>query len=163
MIGTGSSGTQSIPLFAEEAEHLHVFQRTANYSSRPGTHPWTRSSNGRIKADYAGFRKRNNESPWGTAADLDNGGPSAVGVSPEEREQIFERMWENGGTPFLITFDDLMVNPESNDAAGEFVKRKIREKVNDPAIAELLVPKQNFGCKRLCTDTGYSRPSTAPT
>jgi cation diffusion facilitator CzcD-associated flavoprotein CzcO len=155
VIGTGSSGTQSIPLFAEEAEHLHVFQRTPNYSVPSGNAPMDPEFLRSIKADYAGFRKRNNESPWGTAADLDNGGPSAVGVSLEEREQTFERMWEYGGTPFLITFDDLMVNQESNDAAGEFVKRKIREKVDDPAIAEILLPKQNFGCKRLCTDMGY--------
>ena len=40
MIGTGSSGIQSIPLIAEQAAQLTVFQRTPNFAlpgpQRPG-------------------------------------------------------------------------------------------------------------------------------
>jgi len=155
VIGTGSSAVQSIPVIAEQAEHLYVFQRTPNYSVPAQNAPLDPEYQRRIKADYAGYRRRNSETFFGMLADFENGGPSALDCSPEELERIYEKAWQRGGTPILITFDDLMTNKESNDTAVEFACRKIREIVEDPEVAEKLIPDQTFGCKRICIDTGY--------
>ena len=155
VIGTGSSGVQSIPMIAEQAEHLCVFQRTPNFSVPSQNAPLAPETQSRIKADYRGYRKRNSESFYGLFADFENGGPSALDHTPEAREQIYEEAWERGGTPMLITFDDLLIDKASNDTAVDFISRKIRKVVDDAEVAEKLIPDQTFGCKRLCVDTGY--------
>jgi cation diffusion facilitator CzcD-associated flavoprotein CzcO len=116
----------------------------------------------RIKADYAGFRERNRNSFFGTLGDFESAGPSAKEVGPEERERAYEAAWQRGGVTFLNTYDDLMIDRTSNDSAAEFISRKIREIVDDPEVAEALVPHQLFGCKRLCVDTGYFESFNRP-
>jgi cyclohexanone monooxygenase len=155
VIGTGSSAVQSIPLIAEEAEQLFVFQRTANYSVPAQNKPLAPEVQQRVKADYAGFRERNRNSFFGTLGDFESAGPCAKDVSPKERDRVYEAAWKRGGVTFLNTYDDLLVDQASNDTAAEFISRKIREIVDDPEVAERLVPHQLFGCKRLCVDTNY--------
>jgi cation diffusion facilitator CzcD-associated flavoprotein CzcO len=66
----------------------------------------------------------------------------AKNVSPEDRERVFEQGWQEGGFHFMLeTFNDLAVDQESNDHASNFIRRKIRETVKDPHMAELLCPK----------------------
>ncbi|MBW2426117.1 MAG: NAD(P)/FAD-dependent oxidoreductase [Deltaproteobacteria bacterium] len=156
VIGTGSSGVQLTPLVAQEAEHLYVFQRTPNFSVPAHNRPLEPEEQRRIKAEYAAFRRRNYESFFGTQVDILSQAPeSAMDLSPEERMRHFEAAWARGGPGFLNTFDDLLINRASNDAAVEFNYRKIREIVEDPQVAEKLLPKQTFGCKRICVDTNY--------
>ena len=57
--------------------------------------------------------------------------------------------------PSWAAFNDLLVRQDANDTAREFLCGKIREIVDDPAVAELLSPDNVVGCKRLCVDTGY--------
>ncbi|WP_371135658.1 hypothetical protein [Reyranella sp.] len=48
------------------------------------------------------------------------------------------------------------MDKQANDTASEFVREKIRVIVRDPAVAELLAPKDHpIGTKRLCLDTNY--------
>jgi cation diffusion facilitator CzcD-associated flavoprotein CzcO len=55
---------------------------------------------------------------------------------------VFEEKWAEGGFHFMLeTFHDLAVDRESNAYASEFIRRKIRETVHDPAVADLLCPK----------------------
>jgi len=63
--------------------------------------------------------------------------------------------WAYGGLPFIGAFGDLLYSQAANDLAAEFVRRKIREIVHSPEVAELLSPSNVIGCKRLCVDTGY--------
>ncbi len=154
VIGTGSSGIQSIPLLAEQAEHLYVFQRTPNYVVPARNRPLTADEVAELKADYAGFRARQWERP---SAFLFPFNPdSALSVSDQERFEQFERQWDIGGLPFLGAFGDLLLNAESNRLVTEYWQAKVREVVDDPAIAELLIPKGDiFGGKRLCAGTNY--------
>ena len=162
VIGTGSSGVQAIPMIARDAAQLIVFQRTANYSIPTRNRPLDPEVQAAVKADYAGFRARNSKTAWGTVGDLVNGGPSALALSPLEREQAYETAWQRGGVSFLITFDDLLIDRQSNDTAVEFVARKIRETVADQSVAEKLIPNQTLGCKRICADTGYFETFNRP-
>lgn len=156
MIGTGSSAIQSTPLIAREAEHLYVFQRTANYSVPAHNQPLDPEIVAAIKADYANFREQNKLMQSGFGARTPrNEDQSALEVSPAERREIYERRWQHGGLPFLGSFNDLVFSAEANETAAGFVREKIREIVDDPEVAALLEPRGAIGCKRMCVDTGY--------
>ncbi|QQS10822.1 MAG: NAD(P)/FAD-dependent oxidoreductase [Rhodospirillales bacterium] len=153
VIGTGSSAIQSIPLIAAQAKHLHVFQRTPNYTVPAHNAPLDPAFKARVKADYAGMRARARQMPAGI--DLEFNPASALDADPEERRRRYEAKWAYGGIPFMASFGDLLLNADSNATAAEFVRGKIREIVRDPKTAELLSPTNVIGCKRLCVDTGY--------
>jgi cation diffusion facilitator CzcD-associated flavoprotein CzcO len=155
VIGTGSSGIQSIPIIAEQARELVVFQRTASYSVPAYNAPIAEELKRKIKENYAEFRAQNSLMPTAFGSRLAPPETSALEVEPAERERIYEERWEYGGLPFLGGFVDLLIDPKANDTAAEFVRNKIREIVNDQGVADLLSPNTVIGCKRLCVDTGY--------
>jgi cation diffusion facilitator CzcD-associated flavoprotein CzcO len=155
VIGTGSSGVQSIPMIAKEAATLTVFQRTAAYAVPAHNGPLDPALEAQVKADYAGFRQRNLAMQGGFGSLQPPNMKSALLASPEEREAEFERRWQIGGFSLLAAFSDILRRLEANAYAAEFVRGKIRSIVKDPATAKLLCPSQTIGCKRLCVDTGY--------
>ncbi len=155
VIGTGSSAVQSIPIIAEEAKALFVFQRTATYSVPAHNAPLDPEYEAQIKADYAGFRARNSLMPNAFGSNFPRTETSALETMPEERRRAFERRWQHGGLFFLGAFGDLILNAEANQTAAAFVREKIRAIVRDPKVAALLSPKQVIGGKRLCIDSGY--------
>jgi cation diffusion facilitator CzcD-associated flavoprotein CzcO len=154
VIGTGSSAIQSIPIIARQAAHLNVFQRTPNFSVPARNAKLDPDYERQVKANYAEFRRQARDSHSGVAHPI--AGQSALSVSPEEREREYERRWERGGLGFSSAYTDLLTQPESNDTAAQFFRSKIRTIVDDPTVAEALVPKgYPFGTKRLCADTDY--------
>ena len=155
VIGTGSSAIQSIPLIAEQAAHLTVFQRTPNYSVPACNRPLEPEEVVKTKAEYARMREHNLEQLFGFNVYMNS--KSALEATPEEREREFERRWSAfGGLQFLGAYGDLLLNQEANDEVAEFIRRKIRQIVKDPKKAEKLLPRDlAVGCKRLCSDTGY--------
>ena len=156
IVGTGSSGIQCIPIIAEQAKHLTVFQRTPNFSVPAGNRPMDPDYERRVKASYAALRSKERHSDVGICALLDPQTRNAFDVSAEERQQEYERRWDAGGLYFYCSYRDLLTNPEANETVAEFARGKIRAKVKDPKLAELLVPQgYPFGAKRLCADTGY--------
>ena len=156
VIGTGSSGVQSIPIIARQATQLTVFQRTANFILPARNGPMDRQREARHKAEYPERRRAAYDTPFGIA-----GYPPpetrALDVSEEERNAIYERKWAEGGSiSFLYSFTDLLTSEPANDTAAEFVRDKIRGIVKDPETAELLCPTDHpIGTKRLVLDTGY--------
>jgi cation diffusion facilitator CzcD-associated flavoprotein CzcO len=160
VIGTGSSAIQSIPILAEEAEHLYVFQRTPNYAVPARNAPLDARVQQAIKADYADLRRRAKTMRNGIQYPVNEA--SALEVTEAERRRQYEFRWERGGLSFLGSFSDLLVSKEANDTAAEFIRAKIRDVVNDPAVAATLSPQTIFGCKRLCIDTGYYETFNQP-
>jgi cyclohexanone monooxygenase len=153
VIGTGSSAIQSIPIIAAQAAHLTVFQRTANYSVPAHNGPIPEPVLQDVKGRYADFRAANNNTALG--ADWDYRTDLAMDATPEEREREYESRWARGGLSFYGSYADLLIDPAANNTAAEFIRRKIRQIVKDPATAELLCPTAALGCKRICVDTGY--------
>jgi len=153
VIGTGSSGVQSIPVIAQEAAQLFVFQRTPVYSVPAQNTKLDPDYVAKVKADYRGFRKESWFHPFTFHAELNNA--AALETDEAERDRVFDRYWQHGGLPFMASFNDLFFNMEANQTAAEFIRGKIREIVHDPALAEKLCPEQTFACKRLCVDSGY--------
>ncbi len=161
IIGTGSSAVQAIPLIAEQAQHLYVFQRTPNYVVPAQNRPLTDQDVAEIKSDYEGFRSRAKQRP--TAFLFPYHTDSALSVSADERRARFEAQWEIGGLPFLGAFGDLLTSEEANQSVSAFWRDKVREIVDDPATADLLTPHGHiFGCKRLCAGTNYYETFNRP-
>jgi cyclohexanone monooxygenase len=155
LVGTGSSGVQSVPVIAREAAELFVFQRTASYSLPAAHNPLGAEEQARVKAEYADFRARNRRMIAGAGADYPVSLESVLAVDEETRGRAFERGWAEGGFNFVRTFSDLMLSHEANGLAADFLRDKIRSIVSDPEVAELLVPTLPIGCKRMCIDRGY--------
>src|SRR5829696_7895461 len=154
VIGTGSSAIQSIPIIAQQATSLVVFQRTPNYSVPARNRPLDPEYERRVKADYAEFRRQARESRVGYV--VPTTGQSALAVPPEERQREYEKRWQRGGLGFASAYTDLLTQQEANDTAAEFFRAKIRATVRDPEVAEALAPKGfPLGTKRICVDTDY--------
>ena len=155
VIGTGSSGVQSIPVIARQAEHLTVFQRTPQYTipARHGT--VTPEFLEDVKGRYDEIFEKSRWSRGGTHYDEAEG--SALDVDDDERRRIYEAAWEQGGFKFLLTtFGDITFDRRANDTAAEFIRSKIRETVDDPETAEKLMPRDHpFASKRALIDTNY--------
>ena len=162
VIGTGSSGIQSIPLIAEQAKELVVFQRTPNFSMPAGNGPIPEDKRAAIDADRAAYHEAARLSQAGVPVETPEEG--VFQVSEEERQRRFEKAWSRGE---LLApgeaFNDLLTNAEANDAYAEFIRGKIRSVVDDPETAELLCPKDHpFQTKRPCLDTNYYQTFNQP-
>ena len=163
VIGTGSSGVQMIPIIAQQARHLTVFQRTANFSLPARNAPMETERESRHKADYPARRRAAYDTPFAIGG-YPKPTRSALQVSEEERNAAYESKWQEGGSiSYLYTYTDLLVNKDSNDTASEFARNKIRGMVKDQRVAELLAPKDHpIGTKRLCLDTNYYETYNRP-
>jgi cation diffusion facilitator CzcD-associated flavoprotein CzcO len=139
IIGTGATAVQVIPLVAQTAAHLTVFQRTPNYVMPARNAPMTEFELKSIRANYDRIWELAREHVFGFA--LEPAGRNGADVSPEEAQRILERHWEIGGFRFLFeTFDDILINEDTNKLVADFIRNKIRSIVKDPETAELLCP-----------------------
>ncbi|MTV17974.1 MULTISPECIES: NAD(P)/FAD-dependent oxidoreductase [Bradyrhizobium] len=160
VIGTGSSAIQSIPIIAQQASALTVFQRTATWSVPAWNERLSAEYLKEAKAHYPELRAKARARPTGFYFQF-NAQP-ALQASEQEREQLYEEAWQRGGLPFLGAFGDLLFEKAANDTIADFAREKIRGIVKDPATAELLCPRNVFGCKRLCVDTNYFETYNLP-
>ena len=154
VIGTGSSGVQSIPVIAREADQLTVFQRTPQYTIPARNHLLDEEFLKHTKENWPEIRDQMVASPFG--APIAAGERSALEDSEAERNELYESLWQKGG--FAIAFNsygDILTNKDANYTLAEFVRSKIRATVKDPATAEKLLPDYYIGTKRLILDTGY--------
>ncbi len=157
VIGTGSSGIQSIPQIAKQAAHLTVFQRTPNFSVPANNGPIDPDLERRMKEHYSEFRREARATPAGIlSTQREQLGTALLEVPRDEARAEFERRWDIGGFVIGGAYTDIALNPEANEVWAEFVRSKIRATVKDPATAEMLCPRDYpFGTKRLCVDTEY--------
>src|SRR3954465_4215510 len=163
LIGTGSTGIQATPVIAAQADHLTVFQRTPNYSVPARNFVLTPEQWREIKDNYREIRQKTRDSYGGFP--YDPSPLSACAGSDGGREATYEQLWgEEGGFKFIYgSYNDLLVNQDSNDTAAEFIRKKIREIVKDPETAEKLAPKgYPYGTKRPPIDTHYFETFNRP-
>jgi len=161
VIGTGSSGIQTIPIIAEQAAHLYVFQRTPNYSIPAGNRSLSSEELAEIKAGYA-ERRRLSWRSGGGSPHITAPKPT-MDFTPEERRAAFEKRWQLGGVLYSKTFPDQMTDLVANEEARKFYEEKIRAVIADPAVADLLIPNDHpIGTKRICTDSNYFQTFNKP-
>ena len=163
VVGTGSSGVQSIPHIAKQASELTVFQRTANFILPARNCPLDPEQAREHKATYRERRQAAYDTPFGIA-----GYPppvkGALEATLEERRAQYEEKWQEGGSiSYLFSYNDLLLDSASNETAAEFVREKIRQTVKDPVTAERLCPDNHpIGTKRLILDTDYYETFNEP-
>jgi cation diffusion facilitator CzcD-associated flavoprotein CzcO len=154
VIGTGSTGIQAIPVIAEQAAHLTVFQRTANYSIPARNAPLT--------PEFKQYAKQNSDEIRHTMNSNTNAHPfriadrRATQTAEADRQSIYEAAWEKGGLQFRATFDDLLLDEAANATAANFIREKILATVADPVKAEILSTIDHpFAAKRPPIDSFY--------
>lgn len=161
VVGTGSTGVQLIPLVAEAAKELTVFQRTPAFVVPARNKPLAPGEMDDVKHRYPELRQVVRESRTGylfTPPQF-----SALEVTAEEREELYERAWQRGGAEFLVTFNDLRTNAQANQTAADFVRAKIASIVDDATTAETLTPRTYpIGAKRICVGTDYYETFNRP-
>lgn len=161
VIGNGSTGGQVITAVAPIAGHLTSFQRTPQYSVPAGNRVLTDAELARQKADFeANWDQVRNSS---VAMGFVESEIETFSVSDEERQQIFERAWnEGGGFRFMFeTFCDIATNPDANEEAAKFIRGKIAEIVKDPETARKLTPTDLYARRPLC-DSGFYETFNRP-
>lgn len=162
VIGTGSSGIQSIPLIAQEASKLTVFQRTANYAAPANNGPVRKEHLEKLEADRIAYRK---DARWSRA-----GVPIPPSMEPfftvgsEERLNRMELGWDRGDLLTInSSFADLVTNAEANNEVQDFFRNKVRAKVENQQTAEDLCAKDfPLFTKRLCLETNYFETFNKP-
>ena len=161
VIGTGSTGIQAIPVIAEQAAALTVFQRTANYSIPARNAPLSarEKEEVRSRADERHHIMTHNGN--GHAFWMDK--TKALDISEEERQARYQAAWDKGGLQFRATFHDLLISKEANDTAAAFIQARIRETVQDPQTAEDLTGFDHpFAAKRPPIDSHYFETYNLP-
>jgi cation diffusion facilitator CzcD-associated flavoprotein CzcO len=155
VIGTGATAVQMITEISKNISDLTVFQRTPNYAKPLFNSKITPEEQIKIKASYPDIFARCNSTFGGFLHDFDE--RLTFDVSEEERLEFYERTWNEKGFAFWLgCFSDILTDPAANEPVAEFVRNKIRERVNDPEVAELLAPKCHpFGTKRQPMESGY--------
>ena len=161
VIGTGSSAIQAIPVIAEQAGPVTVFQRTPNFSIPSRNGPMTDDYERSWKDDYAEKRATARRTRAGIHSPLND--QPAMSVDDAERQRIYDERWKLGGTYFMQAFNDLALSKASNDTAVSFVHAQIRQTVKNQAVAEKLLPRNHpIGTKRICVDTNYFETYNRP-
>ncbi|HVW33281.1 MAG TPA: NAD(P)/FAD-dependent oxidoreductase [Acidimicrobiia bacterium] len=154
VIGTGSSGIQSIPVIAAEADHTYVLQRTANFSAPAWNRRLEPAELEAVKANYGELRGRVRAAFAHLPHEVRD--VSATRTPAGERRAILDAVWAEGGLNVTWAFPDVLTDPEANGVVADYVRDKIRATVRDPATAAKLTPTDHpIASKRLCVDTGY--------
>jgi cation diffusion facilitator CzcD-associated flavoprotein CzcO/acetyl esterase/lipase len=162
VIGTGSTGIQVIQTIAPQVAELTVFQRTANFACRLGNRPLTDEDREQAVADFATIRD--------VSRTIMSGAPypralrSALMDTPEERAKVYDEYYNGGGFRMLnSTYYDLLFNAEANKTAADYIRDRIRERVRDPQVAELLCPNDHpYGVKRATFESNYYEAFNLP-
>jgi cyclohexanone monooxygenase len=155
VIGTGSSAIQSVPVIAEQARHLFVFQRTPNFSIPARNAALTAEERDAVRKNYPEIRRFAREDARnGIYAELPDRG--ALDDGENARRVKYEQRWAKGGLTFMLAYNNLILDKIANETAANFVREKIAEIVKDPATARRLQPDDHpIGSKRICVDTDY--------
>ncbi len=155
IIGTGATAIQVIQTIAKDVGSLTVFQRTPNWAAPLHNRRITAEEQAKIKASYKEIFERCRQTATCFIHDVDP--RKALDLTPEEREAFWEQRYSEPGFGIWVgNFADVLVNEEANKLASEFAAKKIRQRVKDPKVAEMLIPKDHgFGTRRLPLETNY--------
>lgn len=162
VIGTGATGVQIIQTIAKDVAQLTVFQRTPNWCTPLNNRPISDDEQRKIKGSYPELFELLRQTPGCYIHNADPRG--TFEVTPEEREAFWEQRYgEPGFGIWQANFHDMLTDAKANALFSDFVARKIRQRVKDPVVAEMLIPKcHGFGTRRVPQETGYYEAFNLP-
>lgn len=155
IIGTGASGIQAIQEISKTAKQLTVFQRRPNWCTPLHNAPISPEEMDVIRARYPEIFKLCKTTAACFIHTHDT--RSALDVSDDERRAVWEHLYSTPGFGIWQgNFHDIHTNREVNRMMSEFVAEKIRARIKDPKIADMLIPTDHgFGTRRVPQETGY--------
>ena len=157
IIGAGASGVQSLQEMSKTAGHLTLFQRTPNIALPMQQRTIGPEEQKKLKDSYPEMHKQLPSNYGGAEFDFIH--QSARDVSPEERERVFQELWDYGGFRYWVGgYQDVYTDEEVNTWVYNFWRDKTRARLKDPALWELLAPTKPphpFGTKRPCLEQTY--------
>jgi cation diffusion facilitator CzcD-associated flavoprotein CzcO len=158
VIGTGSTGVQLIPVVAQQALQLHVFQRSPAYTLPWRVHRFEPGELDEMKARYGEIREAQRAHPIGAArlsafsVLLEMLGSPPI-KSASRGEQL--RAIQENGVLGALNWSDIFFDIEANQMAAKLYGEAVAGIVKDPQTAASLVPVHPFACKRPIIDQGY--------
>jgi cation diffusion facilitator CzcD-associated flavoprotein CzcO len=155
VIGTGATGIQLIGAIAPEVGTLHVFQRRPNWSAPLNNGPISEEEMDEIRSRYDEIFEICAKTPGGFVHTPDRRG--FHNFTPEERIEFWDRLYDEPGFAiWLQNFTEIFMDEEANAEFSEYIAGRIRARVDDPDIAEKLIPKDHgFGVQRVPMETNY--------
>lgn len=164
VIGTGATGIQTITAISKEPsiKSLNVFQRTANWSAPLRNELISSGQMEQHRKDYDALFQLCASTP---SCFMHQSDPrKSLEVSAEERLALWEDIYAKPGfAKWLGTFSDTYNNREANKLYSDFMASKIRARINDPEVADSLIPKNHgFGTRRVPLESGYFEAFNQP-
>lgn len=155
VVGTGATGIQVIQTIAPEVGEMVVFQRTPNYTIPMNNPKFDEHKRQELRQRYTDIKAQIDESFAGFDFTFD--GRSFYDFSAAERRARMEDLWAEGSLSFWVgSYREVFTDETANAEFSEFVREKIRARINDPALAEKLVPSgYGFGTRRVPLETNY--------
>jgi cation diffusion facilitator CzcD-associated flavoprotein CzcO len=155
VVGSGATAIQLIPEVAKVAQNLTVFQRRANWAAPLNNGPISESDMDEIRQRYDEIFATCARTPGGFEHEPDRRG--FYDVSPQERRELWDRLYDEPGFGiWLQNFTDIFFDEKANAEFSDYIADRIRQRVDDAAVAELLIPKDHgFGIQRVPMETGY--------
>jgi cyclohexanone monooxygenase len=155
VIGTGSSGVQSIPLIAAQAKTLDVYQRTPAYAIPARNRPLSDEERARVKANYTALRVEARSRRFPLGASYPAGTSAITEQTPEEVQANLGKWWDVGGLQYMLSYPELVFDAPTNQAAADYFRSRVADMITDSAMRDKLLPQGIVGGKRLCVDTDY--------
>ena len=155
VVGNGATGIQVIQTIASDCGELKVFIRSPQYVNAMNNPKYGEKEVAEYKARFEWFQENLPKTFSGFEFEWQDGSWSEN--SPEEREAVLERIWENGSLElWLSSFKEIFFDAEINEQVSEFVRNKMRERLKDERLCELLIPTDyGFGTHRVPLESGY--------
>ncbi|MGG0720334.1 NAD(P)/FAD-dependent oxidoreductase [Robertmurraya massiliosenegalensis] len=148
VIGTGSSGVQAIPVIANEAESLTVFQRTPQWVFPTNDYPLEKEYVKEIKENFHELRRQIDASIPAFPVEFKGKPHSAFDDTAEERQKHYDKLWKTGDAGIIGAYVDITTNETANEDVAKFIRSKIKEVVENPITAEKLLPSILVGARR---------------
>jgi cation diffusion facilitator CzcD-associated flavoprotein CzcO len=155
VIGTGATGIQVISDIADKVGELTVFQRRPNWSTPLNNHVISDDEMTAIRARYDEIFANCSSSPGGFEHLPDRRG--FWNLTAEERREFWDGLYEQPGFALLASnFAEIFFDEKANQEISEYIADRIRQRVDDPVVAEKLIPRDHgFGMQRLPLETKY--------
>jgi acetone monooxygenase (methyl acetate-forming) len=154
VVGIGATGIQVVQTIADTVGHLTVFVRTPQYIIPMKNPKFTAEDQDAYKSKFEWLAKRLPHTFTGFEHDFEHVWANST---PEQRRAVLEETWEDGSLKFwLASFGELFFDAEVSEQVSEFVREKMRARLKDPLLCDILIPKDyGFGTHRVPLENGF--------
>ncbi|WP_431910357.1 flavin-containing monooxygenase [Amycolatopsis thermoflava] len=154
VVGIGATGIQVIQTIADDVAHLTVFARTPQYVLPMKNPHYDESDVAAYKARYDELKAILPHTFTGFEYDFQH---TWADCTPEQRRDVLEEVYQDGSLKlWLAGFGEMFFEQDVNAEISEFVRDKMRQRLKDDHLIEVLVPTDyGFGTHRVPLETNY--------